>query len=670
MGGSTHTIVSSGVLMDGDTDYTTNTGPGVELVRSLAKVELDLSIGKAGYTVISVQLRNISSRLNFFDALIDYTATPTYPDLSLVPLTDYEPAADENSLLTDVNDADNPVKFSWYVPRNARGKDSRNTYPKQKNTFAPEGATFFEIMARNDEGKMIRYRIYPGEDNFADFNVIPNNRYYMKLNITGDGGEVSSDSRIEHSGDVMFDGANNSFILNPPPPGAAPRTFSIPVTQVNRYWEPMWDGYGQMNSTPLNPASGPAAWEAVLLWQDAPDIVRGAGGDPEEYCIITKSTGVGGDDFFSVSVPAKAKHGNFVVALRRVGELDILWSWHLWVTNYNPDVDLLIPMGDRHVYKVAGGQVERYGGTAWGYEGSVSNNWNNYTYSVQTPTPNAPYARSFIMDRAIGALSNMQPYSFPSTGARGALCYQYGRKDPFCTHIPLYKEDGTVISATLNNPDPSFPQQAWSSSSGSGLISMAKPDGITVRMAVGNPMMFISTSNTTIDWSGLLTNASRPLYSVWLDNDPTRQYQTPTQADVDNHMGKFAKSIYDPCPQGWQLPSYEVAYDMRSSITTNNASRGLGTFSHTNGYVQGYFYGVSYWPYRQIDMSYPVEGSITIMLNMASRLYYSGDVSSSNYYCTSTLSSTSTASVIGWYYGGTGTSYSFGARAARCISDN
>ncbi|HCQ73022.1 MAG TPA: hypothetical protein DIT75_06505, partial [Rikenellaceae bacterium] len=106
---------------------------------------------------------------------------------------------------------------------------------------------------------------------------------------------------------------------------------------------------------------------ASLVWQDAIGLVSSVSGNGNEGVVVVKL--------------ADGKEGNAVIAARDGDR--IVWSWHVWVTDYNPEADIF----------------------EW-----TDANGNTYRY----------------MDRNLGALS-AQKYSKDALG----LMYQWGRKDPF-----------------------------------------------------------------------------------------------------------------------------------------------------------------------------------------------------------------------------------------------
>lgn len=572
MVGTAVTPVNPNVLVDGDDIYTTDVGPGVAMTRSLACVELDLRVAAAGFRVISVQLKDVSKRFDLFDAQLGITGN--YP--AVATTFDYEAEVDT----TD----DGLVKtggqrwFRWFVPRNTRGTGTGSTSALTKNSYAIKGATFFEILAEDAAGKGVLFRVYPGANDVDDFNIVPNHKYTLTLNITGNGGPNVVDSRIESYGDVMFTGFSNSFLLNPPPAGSA-REFSIPVSQVNRYWLPAHAGYGGMNSNRIENTDD---WTVYLLWQDAQDMVRPVATAGADHVTITKSTGTGGSDYFTVRVPSGATHGNFTVVIRKddPGDTEILWSWHLWVTDYNPDPRFIAIRGDQFIYSVPNGQVERYYGIRFGYSSDTSSDAGLTSYNPAV-TATATLAQSVVMDRYLGAISTANP-----SAGRGALYYQWGRKDPFPGKIDLYDIDGGSLPTTAATAPAAFPEQYWTASNAN--MASARPlttQDVQIKDAIRNPMVFYG-SNT---WVGISSTSAG-----W--NDP--QSTNPAYYNT--------KSIYDPCPEGWRLTPTRTMADFKNGVNVNAASRGLG-----------YANGLRYYPYimeNGIDYSateyayYPLQG--------------------------------------------------------------
>lgn len=133
------------------------------------------------------------------------------------------------------------------------------------------------------------------------------------------------------------------------------------------------------------PASYNASYSAVVLWEALPFNNSVATGS------IVKSARLYPDN--QVYVETTGTEGNAVVAVLD-GEGTMLWSWHLWVTDYDPDSN----GSDYHEVNLDGD-----------------------TY--------------YVMNRNLGAFRNtVDGFGNAETGYRDELVglyYQWGRKDPF-----------------------------------------------------------------------------------------------------------------------------------------------------------------------------------------------------------------------------------------------
>lgn len=194
------------------------------------------------------------------------------------------------------------------------------------------------------------------------------------------------------------------------------QTLYIPVDKVNKYWSSSISGYG---NTPANTisAEGVTAWVAEVIWADFD--WKGAG------CSIATSAGaVGGvDDYIVMNLMPEIKRGNMVIGVRPQSatadcpEGCYLWSWHLWITDYNPDAE--VPEN---------GRVDRWEGMA-------------------------P-----MMDRNVGFFHNGDE-DLARDMSSGILYYQYGRKDPFPGNVKLWGPDGSLMYAPAGDNSADFVSQ-------------------------------------------------------------------------------------------------------------------------------------------------------------------------------------------------------------------
>jgi uncharacterized protein (TIGR02145 family) len=118
-----------------------------------------------------------------------------------------------------------------------------------------------------------------------------------------------------------------------------------------------------------------------------------------------------------------------------------------------------------------------------------------------------------MMDRNLGAIEASTPTSAgASETARGQFYYQWGRKDPF----PVSLNGSSTLQLT-----------------GSGTFPTPVAGPQTIAASVQAPTTFYTSSD---NWTGDAAGTA----NLWYD------------PNVSGTSG--GKSIYDPCPVGWQLP--------------------------------------------------------------------------------------------------------------------
>ena len=75
-----------------------------------------------------------------------------------------------------------------------------------------------------------------------------------------------------------------------------------------------------------------------------------------------------------------------------------------------------------------------------------------------------------------------------------------------------------------------------------------------IRYSVNNPLMPIFNSN---DYNSKTWFNGTALDNLWSDNSKGK-YETNPNSD-NKRKGYLTKSYYDPCPNGWRLPSHVTA---------------------------------------------------------------------------------------------------------------
>lgn len=205
--------------------------------------------------------------------------------------------------------------------------------------------------------------------------------------------DVDKLEKQEETGDNTGNEADN-YIRELTDPGAALAApncimvkpgaeISIPVAKAFAVWQKHRKLFGKK-------FSGKGDLAPVLMWALPNDL---ADADAMEI--------TGYEDINKAAIRVKTKPGtvgNALVALAVQGE--IRWSWHLWVTEYNPGADICLEELKTGPNSVPGGNVFRY---------------KNYC------------GDNIFMDRNLGA--NGADKNKPKEAI--GMYYQWGRKDPF-----------------------------------------------------------------------------------------------------------------------------------------------------------------------------------------------------------------------------------------------
>lgn len=236
--------------------------------------------------------------------------------------------------------------------------------------------------------------------------------------------------------DYTIEGTASCYMLHP---NGEEQIFYIPVEgRINTFWR----YYADDKETYKDRLSSSDVWSANILWYDVDSGVSFNGFKAERVTSgFTPNSGVvtaqSAPDFttpnarsaMKITLPSSITEGNVLIAVEFEGE--ILWSWHLWITEYNPDniVSQSTAQEGVCVYRARReeGEVHRY---------DDSGLWSGI------------YADKFIMDRNLGSRGSGY---FNQTGV---IHYQFGRKDPFpiscSTSIDIVKDQVSFVEAVHN----------------------------------------------------------------------------------------------------------------------------------------------------------------------------------------------------------------------------
>lgn len=516
-----------------------------ELIRNIAEFRFNIVNEAEDLVINSWQLRSVSAASYYFNS---YSLPDIYPAFKDFVPVDYPPVRVDAGLGKGASQ-----EYVAYLPVNKCGVKSEVSNEKYKNLYAPYGATYLQVNAVAD-GEPLEYRFYLGDDknSLGDFNILPNVSYSYDVTISAKG-DPESDSRVSTPALVDYSQANdeiaNCYVINPLEISGVTRRYRIPVKIVDIFWGGKY-GYEDVPEYvlgPSDPSSLADNWTVELIACNFDNT--------DSRLTITKSSGEGSYDaetsrlqYFEIQAEPGLS-GNAIVALRKSSGGPVLWSWHLWITDYAPE-QAYDKMAQKGVfsYEVDGGAVHRYEGEMWENE----------------------YAGRFIMDRNLGALST----DYVGTG-NGALYYQFGRKDPLFGDAAT----GASLFRTVNYDN---------------VYDAAEPTS-TLRYSVHNPLHCIYRTGR-----GAWTEGNKYNPDVF---DGNILWQDPYTSGSKYPGTVNNKSVFDPCPPGYCVPKSGIWSDFRRNDskeypTTNirnegGMQRGFPPYAGTAEYGKGGYY----WPY-------------------------------------------------------------------------
>ena len=352
---------------------TTQTISGLAVKRMTARINLNVTAA-TGITITKYRVYNLPNRSFLVhrpnaneniatDTAIGDDATFTY----------------FNSSEVTVNASSLSTFFYMYENRRGGRATVNNgtgtlTNQREKSTYAPTGATYVEITAKGTTFSSV-YRIFLGADNSQNYNIKRNVNYTYNITLSG---AMSYDTRVSTS--ILITptivAESNCYMVTP---GNAIR---IPISRANTAIA------GSIPDLSKN-------WDAALLWTDSNAGLSASGAIENVVADFTNG---------GIIVKAGSSQGNGVVVVKKT-DGTILWSWHVWVTSYNPNTT---------------GQTYTEKGYVW-------------------------------MDRNLGAKNATKG----DAGSFGFF-YQWGRKDPFpgpnaniagnMTPIKIYDRFGNVLA--------------------------------------------------------------------------------------------------------------------------------------------------------------------------------------------------------------------------------
>ncbi|SHM51901.1 T9SS type A sorting domain-containing protein [Chryseobacterium polytrichastri] len=275
---------------------------------------------------------------------------------------------------------------------------------------------------------------------------------------------------------------------------------------------------------------------ADVLWEDVHGLIKTGSG----YSLEVLDSGLNA----KIKVPVnKSKKGNAVIAFRVNGE--IYWSWHIWVTD------------------------DPSNGPAYKSFGNVKRELSDGTIE---PIPDSDWK---WMDRNLGAVSNSMTSNEWSRS--GGLLYQWGRKDPIpplVTKVDDFYEASGSIGRVRHRGAKNLTNAIKIDDLTKYVLLSNAEVGNNLKLSIKNPLSLIYINkddnsgpayyngnvNLPINWFGkstTLADSQLTELNLWSDNSQGKI--TANYNSDDSGRAYRNKSSYDPCPNGWRVPSVLVA---------------------------------------------------------------------------------------------------------------
>ena len=314
--------------------------------------------------------------------------------------------------------------------------------------------------------------------------------------------------------------------------------YTTDVTVTNNYYKVRSNFVNHAD----NPITGP--WlkdhtgatpvSAELLWQDAKGLIS--------------QVGLSGD-YLTFTVPSEnIQDGNAVIAVKNSSGT-IVWSWHIWVTSIDWSDKITrvnTSMRDYYISPVVLGwvtprtRVVKYGGRYCRVK-ITTETGAQIDFKVDQPI----FSQSYY--GGDNTYYNYKPY---------CTYYQWGRKDPLsgftfgnaAFHRTLYNISGDDITATTKP------------------LANLIHEAVSAGSAISNPISMYHGNQETSTRS----HWENEYYVNNWDND--RNLARATSQYSSRLKDYTVKTVYDPCPPGFCVPTEDIFYYFLSRLSAQVAS--------------------------------------------------------------------------------------------------
>ena len=468
---------------------------------------------------VRILLKRLATRLNIF---WNYNV-PNY-DLKQIILQsiprNYKvvPAPDEKSMnttypsvmdqymdiqLTDAQISAADKSYSCWVPANVRGINTVSNGPQYRiKENAPVGSSYVSFIAANtsDGKKKLNYRIYLGGKDYSDYNLNENTDYSYKINFKHIGLPVD-DKRVAIIDPIPASDNNENFV---------PTANCFMVAPGGAFCFNPYKYYvnGSISENELLQAwcASSKVQSVKVLWQtkengDVGDPVLGVVNSSTDHTNIVDL--IDGDNFDKARIYCRVAPnttgGSGLIAAYdgKDGTGNILWSWHIWVTDYAPSAtanETILEPANKRILKFTIGSAN------------------------QRP----------MMDRNLGAISgyiDQAPDKEIDRAKANGFHYQWGRKDLYPSSFTNDKSQRTITITSTTEPT-------------HGIMNLFQADGVTYQ------------PYDVKDAQASHQEAYRNPLSLYLKKD-CRRWINPMPDGFRTVW--LNKTVHDPCPAGWRI---------------------------------------------------------------------------------------------------------------------
>lgn len=510
-------VTSDGKLQSPDIETTGAYDVRLLLKRLAAKVTVkwnyNVTVGGQKYTLKQLLLQDIPLDFNYIPKPDTDGVYPNIMDQYTALETDnYDVSANQSN-----------GTYSFWVPANVRKDNpavSSDILRIKANASAGSSYLTFVAVNNADIKKKFNYRIYLGNEEPANFSIKSNTDYIYDVRFTHTA-IPTSDRRVTYIDPIPASESNDNLVPTANcfmvAPGGAfcfdPFMFRIngtdtPNTQLK--------GWVTSGTTTSNPAITYGIKYVKLLWQfkedgDVGEPVMGVVNSEDDHTNIVDIKDLSGNGLTTAAtaegqcriycrVASGTTGGSGLIAAYDTND-EILWSWHVWVTDYNPDA-----VGSETVLTPANKRKIRMKSSSGTYAPIMDRNLGAYTGEISIPSD-------------IHAASRTQ-----------CLHFQKGRKDPLpgsYTSLPYTSfEKYYDFTITADRPP-------------KNIMNRYRADGVHVIVPTGD------CRNLTL----------RDAYKHPIEIVSPKTDNTDHWCSDGSQTWNVTKTFDDPSPAGWRVPT-------------------------------------------------------------------------------------------------------------------